>query len=127
MKVCVKMSEGKEVGKLAVEDFIFKSEICSKVHKFPEGLEVLNEVCTMVCVLDYRSFENPKKVWANAPWLEFSGETLQEFQGYDFAGNMSQGVKEKSYLLGREIHVERKTLHFEYGLRIRIHWRGFWI
>eukprot|EP00286_Rhodomonas_abbreviata_P001878 CAMPEP_0181290542 /NCGR_PEP_ID=MMETSP1101-20121128/1468_1 /TAXON_ID=46948 /ORGANISM="Rhodomonas abbreviata, Strain Caron Lab Isolate" /LENGTH=647 /DNA_ID=CAMNT_0023394831 /DNA_START=91 /DNA_END=2031 /DNA_ORIENTATION=+ len=89
-------------------------EICAKVHKYPDDLELLNEVACFSLIYDFSEMGNPKKVWASAAWLSYVDQTLEDFQQYDFAGNTSEPIKRQMFDLGQEIQIKRKAINLEH-------------
>eukprot|EP00961_Rhodomonas_salina_P034938 470166-Rhodomonas_salina.1 len=93
-------------------DFHFEGNICKEMHKYPEGLEVLNDVPIFTVLYDLKDAGCPRKLWANSAWLAQIGQTLEEFQSFDLAGNASAGMLEIMQEIGRQVQLERKVISF---------------
>lgn len=91
-------------------------EICSRSHSYPSGLELLDEVPIHVVINDFLEAGKPRKIWANAPWLQYSKQTLQEFQDYDFAANVAAPVKKVMYEVGQQVQIGRKVSNIKINL-----------
>eukprot|EP00961_Rhodomonas_salina_P181537 2450260-Rhodomonas_salina.1 len=47
----------------------FQSRQCKKSFKYPEDLDVLNNLPNLVIIYDLWEKNNAKRLWANAAWL----------------------------------------------------------
>eukprot|EP00961_Rhodomonas_salina_P217167 2934352-Rhodomonas_salina.1 len=94
----------------------FQVKLCQRTFKYPDDLELLNELPCFVIIYDLWEENNAKRLWANTSWLEYTGQTLEQFQAYDFTGNTSAHVKSRQYVMGKDIQNDRKRVNFEYTM-----------
>lgn len=91
-----------------------KSPTCLRPYKYPQDLELLNETACFTVMYDFAEEGNPKKVWANAAWLQYVGQTLEEFQSFDFAANTSAHIKKQMWQMGQAIQIKKETMSVEH-------------
>lgn len=91
-------------------------EIMTKTHKYPSGFELLDEVPIHVVIFDFLELGNPRRIWANAPWLEYSKKTLKQYQEIDFAASVPGFEKNMMHEVGQQVQIRRQIVNVKIPL-----------
>lgn len=100
----------------AMNPINLQHDIGARIHRYPVDLDILNEIGCFVIIYDFLELGKPKKLWANAPWLTYIGQTLDEFQKYDFSSNVSAPVKKIQYDVGQQVQIGRQTSNLQLSM-----------
>lgn len=67
----------------------------------------------LALVFDFSAHSSPKKLWANAPWLRFVGQSIEDFQSSETIGASTALSTEQMFAIGQDVQVQARVVSFE--------------